>query len=163
MTKLRGPLTHARAVTRIAKFITKAVAAQVVGKSERTIDYWCDPDHPKCPTLREAVLLDAEWIRRGGRGAPLMEAHSAILTASCDQQIVDRGLLAESCADAVEESGEAMAAVFMMLATPDVTPCAIKVSHAIEQTEEAYSATGQVLALLTSFQSTGGLRAGGAQ
>lgn len=163
MTKLRAPLTHARAVTRIAKFITKAVAAQVVDKSERTIDYWCDPDHPKCPTLREGVLLDAEWIRRGGRGAPLMEAHSAILTASCDRQKADRGLFAETCADANEEFGEAMSANFMVLATLDGTPCVTAVSHAIEQTEEAYSATGQVLALLTSFQSTGGLRAGGAQ
>lgn len=163
MTKLRHALTHANAVTIIAKRIGKNVAAAAVGKTVRTIDYWCDPDHAKCPTTCEAVLLDAAWIASGGHGAPMMEAHSAILTASCNHQIACRGLLAEVCADANEEFGEAMSANFMVLATLDGTPCVAAVSHAIKQTEEAHSATGRVLALVSSFQSTGGLRAGGAQ
>ncbi len=148
MTKLRTPLTFADALTRIVGTIGYAPAATLVGRSERCIYDWADPDSTAKPTLDQALALDAAYRAAGGDGAPILEAYSHQLDVQIAALTADRRELLEEAADAVRECGEAVAAAITVSAS-NASP--LQTHHALTQATEAHTATGALVRRLTSF------------
>lgn len=152
MTKLRAPLTHANAVTTIADLIGYCAAAQAVGlRSDRQIYYWADPDSDRCPNVAQAVALDAAYIAAGGAGAPMRDAHEAMLSAIAGEDIACQRALGEALAEASEEMGDALAAAVPLI-QPGASPH--QRSRALRETEQAFGAVGRMLRRVKSFLPT---------
>lgn len=110
MTKLRDPGTFADAVTRVVGVITWAKAADVVGKSERTVRNWSEGNTGALPTIEEALLLDAAYLAAGGGHAPLMQAYELMLKNMTEAR-ADAAAIAAMIAPTAREGGEAVAAL----------------------------------------------------
>lgn len=110
MTKSREPTTFEDAILRIVDRIGWAAAADVVGKGERVVRNWSDPDMDREPTMTEALALDAAYLAAGGGNPPPMASvymarlERAAAAPSCSQEI------ALATAVAAKETGEAIAA-----------------------------------------------------
>jgi hypothetical protein len=110
MTKLRDPLSPAATVKLVADTIGWARACAIVGRRERAVRNWSDPDVVARISFDAAFVLDREFMARGGGFAPFLSlAYATLLTADgripgCDTA------RAERAADAAEEAGEALAA-----------------------------------------------------
>lgn len=110
MTKLRAPGSFADAVTRVVGRITWRKAADVVGKSERTVRNWSEGDTGALPTIEEALLLDAAYLRAGGSHAPMMQAYGLLLK-NITEGPADAAAIAGFIGPAAREGGEAVAAL----------------------------------------------------
>lgn len=152
MTKLREPLTHANAVALIIDHIGATSAAHAVGlRTERQIHYWADQDSGRSPNVAQAVALDAAYIAAGGIGAPMRDAHEAMLSAASGEDIACQRALGEALAEASEEMGDALAA-----AVPLIQPGASRhqISRALREAEQAHGAVGRMLRRVKSFLPT---------
>ena len=67
MTKLRAAASFKDAIVRIVAQCPGgwAEVAAEVGKSERTVRHWSDPDAATLPTIDDCLALDALALRRG--------------------------------------------------------------------------------------------------
>lgn len=112
MTKTRAPSTFADAITRIAGQIGWAAMADVVGKGERAVRNWSDPDMDRAPSIADALALDAAYLADGGGEPPLLAVYQLMLDrrvtpAACSAELVQAtGLVAK-------EAGEAVAAAVL--------------------------------------------------
>ena len=110
MTKAREPTTFEDAILRIVDRIGWAAAADVVGKGERVVRNWSDPDMDRRPDIEECLKLDAAYqAAGGGHPPPLASVYLARLDRagappSCAEQI------AAATSVAAKETGEAIAA-----------------------------------------------------
>lgn len=109
MTKAREPSTFEDAILRIVDRIGWAAAADAVGKGERVIRNWSDPDMDRQPTIDEALKLDAEYLNAGGGAAPLMSVYAARLDRAA-APAADSAEIAAAVGAAAKEVGEAIAA-----------------------------------------------------
>lgn len=109
MTKAREPSTFADAVTRIAGRIGWTACAEVIGKGERVVRNWSDPDMDREPTLSEALALDAAYIAAGGGDGPLRAVYEARLERA-STPAADSAEIAAAVGTAAKEVCEAIAA-----------------------------------------------------
>lgn len=109
MTKAREPSTYADAITRIADRIGWAAAADIVGKGERVVRNWSDPDMDREPCATEMELLDAAYLAAGGGAPPL----ATVLMTRLERRAApaaDSAQIANAVGHAAKEVGEAIAA-----------------------------------------------------
>lgn len=110
MTKAREPTTFEDAILRIVDRIGWAAAADVVGKGERVVRNWSDPDMDRQPTIDECLLLDAAYLAAGGgTPPPLFSVYMARLDRASTPPS-DAKAIAMATAEAAKETGEAIAA-----------------------------------------------------
>lgn len=146
MTKARAPLTFQDAVTKIAAEIGWDGCAAAVGKTERLVRYWSDPDEDREPSITQALKLDAAYrAKTGSNSAPLLTAYAHLLGVDgfCPESGAALIALAASVA---RETGEAAAAV-MEAALPGATDakraaCVREVDEAIEALATTRAALG---------------------
>lgn len=158
MTKARIPVTFPNAITRIAGLITFEDAAQIVGRSDRCVRDWSDPLSSALPALDQALALDAAYRAAGGEGAPIAETYAAMLDAQLAAETACCAALTEDIARAASEFGDAVAAGLAVTGEGCGT---ITIRVAMQEAEQAHSATGAMLRRLHSFLPGGaGLRGG---
>lgn len=109
MTKARNPSTFEDAILRIVDRIGWTAAADAVGKGERVVRNWSDPDMDRQPTIDDALRLDAEYLKAGGGAPPLMSVYAARLDRS-SSPTADSAEIAVAVGTAAKEVGEAIAA-----------------------------------------------------
>lgn len=109
MTKLRQPTTFADATTRVADRIGFAACADIVGKGERVIRNWSDPDMDRCPTFDEALALDMAYLDAGGGDPPFFAVYAARLERRLSPA-ADSAEIARATGAMAKEAGEAIAA-----------------------------------------------------
>ena len=112
MTKVRAPASFEDAVTRVAGRLSWDGASQAVGKAERTVRNWSDPDTGAQPTIQDALRLDAAYLNAGGDDAPMMAVYRFMLERMA-QPAISPEELAQSAAEAAREAGEFTAAMMM--------------------------------------------------
>lgn len=120
MTKSRDPLTFEDAVTKIAAEIGWDGCAAAVGKTERLVRYWSDPDEDREPSITQALKLDAAYrAKTGSNLAPMLSvyAHKLGLDGFCPET---GAALIHLAAKVARETGEAAAAA-MEAALPGAT------------------------------------------
>jgi hypothetical protein len=110
MTKLRLPLTPYRALAQIADLLGWDGCAAVLCKSESAVRKWADPDIEREISLRDAMRLDAAYLRAGGGRAPLYEVYGLRLNIRELSPATSQAELIAATGDAARESGEAVAA-----------------------------------------------------
>lgn len=144
MTKRRVPASFQDAVATIGGFLTYPVAAEAVGKAERTVRNWSDPDTGALPTIEDAFRLDAAFIAAGGGDPPMLAAYAMRLERSALAS-ADAAAIAASMKLAAKESGEAMAAL-VDAAQPGATEIARQLAarEALEASE-AFKTAAQKL------------------
>lgn len=110
MTKLRQPATFADAVTRIAGVLTWSGMADVVGKAERTVRNWSDPETNTLPTVEDAMRLDAAFVAQAGGAPPILSVYGFRL-----EQVIrpapDAAAIAAVTGSAAIEGGQAIKAL----------------------------------------------------
>lgn len=110
MTKAREPTTFEDAILRIVDRIGWAAAADVVGKGERVIRNWSDPDMDRRPDIDECLKLDAAYLAAGGGNPPpLASVYMARLERAAAVPS-DVAAIAAATVAAAKETGEAIAA-----------------------------------------------------
>lgn len=109
MTKAREPTTPADATLRVVDRIGWAAAADVVGKGERVVRNWSDPDMDRCPTFDEALALDIAYLDAGGGDPPFFAVYAAKLERR-KAPVADSAEIARATGVVAKEAGEAIAA-----------------------------------------------------
>lgn len=125
MTKSRHPNTFQDAIIRIVDRIGWDGAADVVGKGERAIRNWSDPDMDREPTIGEAFELDAAYLEAGGSAPPPMMAVYSTRLSIRRAKPSDRAAIAVATSTAAKEIGEALAAS-VAAAQPDSGPIVLR-------------------------------------
>jgi hypothetical protein len=106
MTKAREPTTFEDAILRIVDRIGWAAAADVVGKGERVVRNWSDPDMDRQPTIDDALKLDIAYrAAGGGEPTPMLAVFMARLErASAAPSDTAAIAAATALADAAEDA-----------------------------------------------------------
>lgn len=150
MTKRREPLTFHRALTVIAARIGWDKCAMLVGRSERLVRMWSDPDADSEISIIDALRLDAAYLAAGGDHGPFHRVFTTQLElASRDGACAD---LARAAATAARESGEAISALIEAATTSDPA----KRRAARREAEEAIEALTDGIAALDRHESEQG-------
>lgn len=110
MTKARDPSTFEDAILRIVDRIGWTAAADAVGKGERVVRNWSDPDMDRQPTIDEALALDTAYMAAGGGEPPPMMAVYLTRLDRRQAPAADSAAIALATASAAKEAGEAIAA-----------------------------------------------------
>ncbi|GMM59892.1 hypothetical protein [Novosphingobium pituita] len=146
MTKRRDPLTFHRALTVIAGRIGWDKCAMIVGRSERLVRMWSDPDADSEISIIDALRLDKAFLAAGGDHAPLHRVYSFqvdLETAAGDL------CMTRAAASVAKESGEAVAALLDAALNPDDAQA---LRRARKEGEEALAALTDGLAALGRSQ-----------
>jgi len=155
MTKLRAPATFEDAVTRIAGAIGWTACAEVVGKVEKVVRNWSDPDMDRRPSIEEAVALDAAYLAAVGGEPPLLAVYQLMLARRAAPS-PDTAALARAVSETLRESGEAGAASVAAM-SPDAD--AGTIALAVRELDEGIDSSTRLRALLASRLPGGGLTA----
>ena len=147
MTKLRPPITPNNALTKIAAVIGWDTCASILGKAERTVRNWSDPDTEAEISLLDAMRLDAAHQRAGGDGAPLFECYA--LRLEIDSRVANAPCLIEAAQTASKEAGEAISA--LLLAAQSDNP--VNRRNARRELEESISAQTEALRRIDARES----------
>lgn len=110
MTKVRQPTSFGDAVTRVADRLGWDGAGEVVGKCERLVRYWSDPDSQRMPTLADALALDVAYMRSGGGDPPILSVYAMLLERAAAAPSSQADIQKVACS-AAKEVGEAVAAL----------------------------------------------------
>lgn len=110
MTKSREPTTFEDAILRIVDRIGWAAAADVVGKGERVIRNWSDPDMDRRPDIDECLKLDAAYLAAGGGNPPPLASVYLARLQRAAAPPSDVAAIAAATVIAAKETGEAIAA-----------------------------------------------------
>lgn len=148
MTKRRQPLTFADALTRIVGHLTYSEAARILGRSERMIYIWTDPDNDVSPSLDQALALEAAYRASGGVGQPILDAYAFQLDIQVVDQTACHRALTNDIATLARECGDAIATGIGITQTG---ASASAVHHALVEAEQARSAIGTFIGRLKSF------------
>lgn len=152
MTKARPALTFAQAITRIAGEIGWPRTAEIVGRAERTVRLWSEPDQGGTPTLEQALALDTAYVAAGGSGAPLLDSYALQMGVQVTADQACYRALAADLGRLAKEHGDATEATLAVLA-PGVPET--KIHRAIAEQEDVVSAGSAVIRRLKSFLSSG--------
>ena len=110
MTKRRDPASFADAVTKIAGLLTYAALAEMVGKSERAVRNWSDPETGAVPSIEDAWRMDAAYLSAGGGKAPMLTVYALRLEIAAEAA-TDVQAIVEATGKAAIEGGEGIAAL----------------------------------------------------
>lgn len=110
MTLPTTPGTFAFAVRRIADLIGYGNVAEIAGRTEGAIRKWAHEGNTACPTIAQALALDAAYVAAGGHGTPLRDAYDAQLELAVTTATACHRAFAEELAGAAREAGDAIAA-----------------------------------------------------
>lgn len=146
MTKARKPVTFDRAILRIVDRIGWESAAETVGKVEKVVRNWSDPDMDRAPSLAEAVRLDAAFLDAGGGEPPLMAVYQLLLDRARTPD-PDMAALVAAVSASVKEGGEGHAAAMAAL-SPTAAPHLR--AQAVAELDEAISAASRLRKLLAA-------------
>lgn len=149
MTKERNALTFERAMTNVAAKIGWEEAARLVGRTERAVRNWSDPDTSAQVTLDHALQLDVAFLAAGGECAPFLEVYRTRLEADL---AIATGCLSElnqSIALGAKEGGEAIAAA-IVAAQPGASDHDLR--RAEVEIEESISAKTGLLARIRALR-----------
>ncbi|MDB5690284.1 MAG: hypothetical protein JWL91_2160 [Sphingomonas bacterium] len=152
MTKVRAPLTFAQAVTRIAGLVGWDEACRIVGRAERTVRLWSEPDQGGSCTLDQARDLDAAYRAAGGDGAPLLDAYAFQLEVQVVHRVACRQELANEIEEVSRETGEAIALSIAIL-NPAATPA--QHHRALAEVDQAHGKMAKLRRRITSFLAVG--------
>ncbi|WP_333839179.1 hypothetical protein [Novosphingobium sp.] len=147
MTKRRDPLTFHRALTVIAGRIGWDKCAMIVGRSERLVRMWSDPEADSEISIIDALRLDQAFMAAGGDHGPLHRVYSFQIELEANTTDVD---MTRAAAVAAKESGEAVAALIDAALNPG-NPEALR--RARQEGEEALAALTDGLAALGRVES----------
>ncbi len=142
MTKQRDPLTFEKALTRVADRLGWVECARIIGRPERTIRNWSDPDTSAAISLDGALALDVAFQTAGGDGAPFRQTYEARLRIDAAAAQSSREKIVQSAAHAAKESGEAFASLFSAT-RPGASP--VELAIAEREVEEARNALDDTL------------------
>ena len=145
MTKLRAPLSFEDAITRVAGVLGWAEACKAIGKEDRTLRAYSDPDDPRQLGVGDALILDAAYQRAGGDGAPIYEAYALQLEVSASALSACTQELARRAAVAAKEGGQAVSSL-IAATLPGATPA--DRALAIREVREARDALRDTLPML---------------
>ncbi len=152
MTNLRTPKTFADAMTRVAGLLDWEACAALVNRSTRCVRNWSEPACRKRPTIEQALILDAAYLRAGGEIAPFRDTYEFLLDARVTEQTACQRALAQEIATVALECGEAIS--FGMAVTySNASPAAVH--RAVAEATHALTATAALLRRLHSFLSFG--------
>lgn len=124
MTKLRAPLTFENALDRIAGVLGWSVMGELLGKAERTVRDYGDPDIATGISLADAFALEVAYRRAGGDGAPIADCWKLRLAID-GMDPGDRDALHRHTLSVIKEGGEAHAALTNALVTGNDVDMAI--------------------------------------
>lgn len=145
MTKIRAPLTFEQAIARIAGHLGWEEAAKMIGKKERTLRDYGDPDHDAQISLENALILDAAYVAAGGEGRPIEQCYSLRLDAEAAASGHDDEAQARLVAEAASETGDALAALIAAI-RPGATPADKALAR--RETEQAVNSLTNTLPML---------------
>lgn len=148
MTKLRAPLTFADAVTRVAGLLGWAETARLVGRADRTVRDWSDPEITTMPPIDQALILDAAYRAAGGEDSPFHDAYAFLLDVRVDRQEACGRRLIVEIGDLATEFGQAIAAC-LALAQTNASP--LEAHRAFAETQEVAQRVDTLLRRLASF------------
>lgn len=148
MTKLRTPLSFSLAITTVAGAIGWKAAANVTGRSVRTVRHWSESDRHGTPTLDQAIALDRAFIAAGGDHGPILACYGLQLDVAMVDAVACRAALAEDVALFSRETGEAVGRCIQAL-SPGASPAMIQA--AILETEEADAVVPRLLGRLKAL------------
>ncbi|WP_294292630.1 hypothetical protein [uncultured Sphingomonas sp.] len=119
--------------------------AKLTERAESTVRNWSNPNTRESVPLDCAIVLDLEFQRSGGVGAPLNDVYALLLKTGAEQRFACQAEIAAATIAEVKESGEAFAA--QIAATlPGADEATIE--RAIKEKEEDIAAATRTLALL---------------
>lgn len=145
MTKFRAPLSFEQALDRIAGLLGWAEAAALIGKKERTLRDYGDPDIATGITLQDAYTLDRAYRAAGGDGLPILQCYLFRLETEAAVPGHDPEALTRLTQHAAIETGEALAAL-IATTRPGASPADIALAR--RETEQAMSALSHTLPML---------------
>lgn len=148
MTKLRAPLTFENALDRIAGVLSWRVMAELIGKAERTVRDYSDPDVATGICLEDAFVLEAAYRRAGGEGAPIADCWKLRLAID-GMDAGDRDALHHHTLSVIKEGGEAHAALTNALVTGNDVDLAIARRELAESVHAAQLALRQLDACMS--------------
>lgn len=142
MTKRREPLTFHRALTVIAARIGWDKCAMLVGRGERLVRLWSDPEADSEISIIDALRLDKAFMAAGGDHGPFHQVFTVQLELAARDGVNED--LAIAAGKAAKESGEAVNALIEAAASSD--PARLRAAR--KEAEEAIEAlTGGIAAL----------------
>jgi hypothetical protein len=145
MTKLRAPLSFEQAITVIGGLLGWAEAAAVIGRKERTLRDYGDPDVQAQITLEDAFALDRAYRAAGGDGTPILQCYKFRLDAAAAVSGGDLEALARLAQSVASEGGDAIAALFGCI-RPGATPADFALAR--REIEQALTALSNTLPIL---------------
>lgn len=147
MTKLRPPLSVNAALNRIAGQVDGdwLTMAEAIGKKERTVRNYSDPDTPEEISARDAIALDILFQQHGGEGAPIFETYALQLETERAEVFATQAEIARRVQRSIKENAEAAQAQIACF-VPGAD--AADYTRAIRETEEAITADTNTLAAL---------------
>jgi len=147
MTKLRPPLSVNAALDRIAGQVEGGWAAmgESIGKKERTVRNYGDPDTPEEISARDAITLDILYQQHGGEGAPIFQTYALQLELDRVEAFATQAEIARRAMAAIKENSEAARAA-IACTLPGATQADFVT--AIREHEEAIAADTNTLAAL---------------
>lgn len=122
MTKPRAPLSIDAALARVAGQVPggwKAMA-EALGRHERTVRRWGDPDFGEEITVSAAIRLEILYQEHGGEGWPIYEAYGLLIGTAAEAHFFDQFELLRRLGELMKENGEAEAAL-LRLSMPDAS------------------------------------------
>lgn len=147
MTKVRPPLTVYAALVRIAGQVEgdwRAMGA-AIGKKERTVRNYGDPDTPEEISARDAITLDILYQQHGGEGAPIFQTYALQLEIDRADAFASQADIARRVQVSIREGAQAAQAA-IACTLPGATDADFVT--AIREHEEAISANTDTLAAL---------------
>lgn len=119
MTKRREPLTYQRTLTAVAALIGWDRCAAVVGKGERAVRNWSDPECETEIRMIDAERLDRAYLEYGGDHAPFHRLFALRLEIA-EREAGQVASLSRIAAQSARETGEAVSA--LIVASSSSTP-----------------------------------------
>ncbi|MCA1199162.1 hypothetical protein K9B35_14385 [Sphingomonas sp. R647] len=147
MTKVRPPLSINAALDRIAGLVEGGWLAMgdAIGKAERTVRNYGDPDTPEEISARDAITLDILFQQNGGEGAPIFQTYALQLEIDRADVFATQAEIARRVQISIVEGAEAAQAA-IACALPGATDADF--ATAIREQVDAISANTDTLAAL---------------
>lgn len=117
MTLQRDPLSVGAAVTKIAGELGWDVCAEIAQVTEGTVRNWSNDRSRQTPPVAAAMRMDAAYVARTGREAPIYAAYTAHLEIT-SRPTADVEVIAAITQSASKEGGEGVSALVAVLQNP---------------------------------------------
>lgn len=155
---MRSPFSFGYAIKRVADEITFPVAAKLVRRSKRAVQFWSEDDTHGTPTIAQALALDIAYQRAGGEGAPIFESYAAQLGINLYDQSACPAVLTAQIGETMKEVGEAVHAALQVV-QPSATMAAVH--RALYEVGEAMRCISSVGRSLNAFLKPAGVAGSG--